>query len=78
MKTVFEEAYIYILVQDGDDWYLTFFTGGPMVVDICVKLTQEEIVRVSSSKPETAKLANEFQQNRALFNGRRVIPSMVP
>lgn len=77
MKTIFEEAYNYILVKDGEDWYLTFFTGGPMVVDICVKLNAEEIAMVSSSKEETARLANSFQANRSLFEGRRVVPSVV-
>lgn len=77
MKTVFQEAYQYILVQDGEEWYLTFFTGGPMVVDICVKLTQEEIDRVSNSKEETSRLAKEFLRDRSLFEGRRIIPSVV-
>lgn len=78
MKIIFEEAYSYILVNDKSDWYLTFFTGGPVEIDICVKLTSEEIAKVCSSQIETAKLAQSFQQNRELFKGRRVIPSIVP
>jgi hypothetical protein len=78
MNIIFEEAYSYILVKDDQDWYLTFFTGGPVEIDICVKLTDAEIAKVSKSKNEAAKLAGEFQQDRSLFSGRRVIPSVVP
>lgn len=78
MKVIFEEAYSYLLVQDGDDWYLTFFTGGPVELDICVKLDEDEIARVSGSQIETARLAQEFQQDRSRFKGRRVVPSVIP
>ncbi|WP_445362355.1 hypothetical protein ACJJIQ_15340 [Microbulbifer sp. ANSA003] len=78
MKIVFKEPYSYLLVQDDADWYLTFFSGGPFEVDICVKLTEGEITRVSVSQEETAKLAQEFQQNKELYKGRRIIPSVVP
>ena len=78
MKVIFEEAYSYLLVQDGDDWYLTFVTGGPVELDICVKLDEDEIARVSGSQIETARLAQEFQQDRSRFKGRRVVPSVIP
>lgn len=78
MKVIFEEPYSYILVQDGTNWYLTFFTGGPVEIDICVKLDEAEIAKVTNRQDETARLAQEFQQDRSLFQGRRVIPSVVP
>jgi hypothetical protein len=43
MSVIFQKAYSYLLIQDGNDWYLTYFTGGPVDIDICVKLTEEEI-----------------------------------
>ncbi|WP_444929954.1 hypothetical protein ACJJIF_19585 [Microbulbifer sp. SSSA002] len=78
MKIVFKEPYSYLLVQDDTDWYLTFFSGGAFEVDICVKLTEEEITRVSIGQEEAAKLALEFQQNKEFYKGRRVIPSVFP
>ncbi|WP_444919803.1 hypothetical protein ACJJID_12740 [Microbulbifer sp. CnH-101-G] len=78
MKIVFKEPYAYLLVQDDNNWYLTVFTGGPFEIDICVKFTEEEVNRVSSSQVEAAKLAQKFQQNRDLYKGRRVVPSVVP
>lgn len=78
MKVVFSEPYSYLLVQEEGDWFLTFFTGGPVEIDICVKLTDEEIEAVSTSQVKTAQLVQAFQQNRSLFDGRRIIPSVAP
>lgn len=78
MKVVFKEPYSYLLVQDGNDWYLTFFTGGPVELDICVRLNEGEVLRVCDNQDEAARLAQEFQQDRSLFEGRRVFPSVVP
>ena len=78
MKVIYEEAYAFILVKDVDDYFLTFFTGGPVEIDICVRLTPEEVEKVSVSKAETAKLVETFQQNRELYKERRVVPSVIP
>ncbi len=58
MQTIFQKAYDYILVKENDEWFLTFFTGGPVEIDICVKLNDEEIKKVSNSREETEKLTS--------------------
>ena len=78
MEVKFSEPYSHLLVKDNDDWYLIFFTGGPVELDICVKLNEEEIARVSGSEDQTVKLAREFQRDRSLYDGRRIIPSVLP
>jgi len=76
MKLVFQKPYAYLLLNEGANWYLTFFTGGPFEVDICVKLSQQEITRVSDNQSELEKLIVEFKTNPSSFNGRRIIPSI--
>ena len=76
MKLVFRKSYAYLLFSEGADWYLTYFTGGPFEVDICVKLSQQEITRVSGNQTELEKLIVEFKANPSLFDGRRIIPSV--
>lgn len=34
IKLIFKEPYSYLLIQNKDGWYLTFFTGGPVDIDI--------------------------------------------
>ena len=76
MKVVFQKPYSYLLLNEATDWYVTFFTGGPFEIDICVKLTPEEIKFVSDSQSALEKLIEEFKTNPSQYTGRRVIPSI--
>ena len=71
MKVVFQKAYDYILIEDIDGCFLTFFTGGPVEIDICVQLNDEEIRKVCNSQEETEKLVRLFMSDRRLFEDRR-------
>jgi hypothetical protein len=77
MNVVFQKSYSYLLIQDGGDWYLIYFTGGPVEIDICVKLTEGEIKSVSSNQKAVEELMARFKANRSLIEGRRVIPSVI-
>jgi hypothetical protein len=77
MSVIFQKAYSYLLIQDGNDWYLTYFTGGPVDIDICVKLTEEEIKAVSTDQKATEELMARFKANRSLIKDRRIIPSVI-
>lgn len=76
MNIVFQKPYSYLLIQDESDWYLTYFTGGPVEIDICVKLTNEEIETVSLDQKAVEKLMARFKADRSLIEGRRVVPSV--
>ncbi|RYY76638.1 MAG: hypothetical protein EOO52_03795 [Gammaproteobacteria bacterium] len=76
MKLIFQKSYAYLLLNEGVDWYLTFFTGGPFEIDICVKLNEQEITRVSNNQSELEKLIQEFKMNPSLYADRRIIPSV--
>ncbi|WLQ15990.1 hypothetical protein O5O45_08695 [Hahella aquimaris] len=78
LKVIFKEAYSYLLMQDGEDWYLTFLTGGPFVQDISVRLNEQEIARVRDSQVAAAQLAREFLRDSALYEGRRITPAVHP
>ncbi len=77
MSVIFQKAYSYLLIQDGNDWYLTYFTGGPVEIDICVKLTEEEIKAVSTDQKATEELMARFKADRSLIKDRRIIPSVI-
>lgn len=77
MSVVFQKSYSYLLIQDGRDWYLTYFTGGPVEIDICVKLSKEEIEAVSSDQKAVEELISRFKADRSLIEGRRVVPSVI-
>ena len=77
MTVVFQKPYSYLLIQDKDDWYLTYFTGGPVEIDICVKLTEEEVDVVSTDQKAVESLMARFKADRSLIENRRVIPSVI-
>ena len=77
MTVVYQKAYSYLLIHDGADWYLTYFTGGPVEIDICVKLTEDEIKAVSSNQKAVEELMARFKADRSLIKDRRIIPSVI-
>ena len=78
MKVIYRKAYSYILMNEGESWYLTFFTGGPVELDICVELTEVEAAKVCQNQEAVEELVRKFKSDRSSFEGRRVIPSKKP
>jgi hypothetical protein len=78
MKILEQKAYSYLLMEDDDEWYLTFFTGGPVEIDICVKLNQHERDDIRSGELATSALVQQFLSDRAKYESRRIIPSVHP
>jgi len=77
MTVIFQKPYSYLLIQNKDDWYLTYFTGGPVEIDICVKLTDEEIDVVSTDQKAVENLMARFKADRSLIENRRIVPSVI-
>lgn len=78
MKIIYSKPYAYLIVENGSDWYLTFFTGGPVEIDICVKLNEQEKNDIEKSDSSISLLIEKFRKDKDSYNGRRVIPSVVP
>lgn len=78
MNVICEKPYQYLLVESEGEYFLTFFTGGPVEIDICVRLTDSEIKEVDENNGNVEKLVKLFKNNRSSFEGRRVIPSVLP
>ncbi len=76
MSIVFQKSYAYLLITHGNSWYVTFFTGGPVELDICVKLTDDEIKLVKNDQKALEQLIARFNADHSLFAGRRIIPSI--
>lgn len=77
MSIIFQKPYSYLLVQNESGWYLTFFTGGPVEIDICVALLDEEVRQVANSQAAVEELISKYKSNRQLIEGRRIIPSII-
>jgi hypothetical protein len=78
MKILEQKAYSYLLMEDNDEWYLTFFTGGPVEIDICVKLNQHERDDIRSGELAASELVQQFLSDKAKYESRRIIPSVRP
>ncbi len=76
MNIIFQKAYSYLLIQDENSWYVTYFTGGPVEIDICVKLNEGEILQVSGDQKALEFLIKKFKSDRSSYEGRRVVPSV--
>lgn len=77
MSIVFKEPYSFLLIQNGSEWFLTYFTGGPIELDICVQLNEEAIKLASTSREATEVLMARFKADKSLTEGRRIIPSFI-
>ncbi len=79
MIIISAKRYSYFLLEDDDGaWYLTYFIGGPCEIDICVKLTDEEIKQLKE-KPELINVIVEsFKKDKSLYENRIIIPSKRP
>ena len=78
MNIIYQEPYSFILIEEANQCYITYFTGGPVELDICVKLTPDEAKLAAISKEETLKLVEKFKSDRNLMLARRIIPSIRP
>lgn len=78
MKVIFEKPYDYLLLEEDSQLYLTFFSGGPVEIDICVRLTEDEARSASQNVEGVEHLVEKFKTDKASYFGRRVIPSKYP
>lgn len=80
MKVIQKKRYSFFLLEDEEtqEWFLTFMTGGPFEVDICVKLSEDEVSSIKQEPEYVSELMKSFKSDRSLYEGRRVIPSKRP
>lgn len=80
MRVISAKRYSYFLLEDESDgiWYVTYFTGGPCEIDICVKLTEEEIKQLKEVPEFILVLVESFKENKSLYENRIIIPSKRP
>ncbi|WDE13514.1 hypothetical protein [Thalassomonas haliotis] len=78
MNIVSEKKYSYLLMEEDNEWYLTYLTGGAFEVDICVKLNNEEINKLKETPEFVGNLVENFKTDSSLYEGRRIIPSVRP
>lgn len=80
MRVISAKRYSYFLLEDESDetWYLTFFTGGPCEIDICVKLIEEEIKQLKENPELIFVLIESFKEDKFLYENRIITPSKRP
>lgn len=71
------KPYEYILVSENDTLYLTFFTGGVVELDVCVRLSADEAEAAKENDENIKALITSFRKNRDLYQGRLVTPSKI-
>lgn len=76
-KALYSKPYSYLVIEQDQDWYLTYFTGGPVEIDICVKLTKKERSTIDKvGEPSIIKIIEDLKSDRNEMLSRRVTPSV--
>ena len=78
MQVVEENNFNYVLMKDGTGWYLTFLSGGPVEIDFCVKLSEEEIFAIRNKQKDVQQLIQSLQSDHDKLKMRRIVPSIWP
>ncbi|HBO93621.1 MAG: hypothetical protein CMK83_13400 [Pseudomonadales bacterium] len=78
-KVLYSKPYSYLVIEKDQDLYLTYFTGGPVEIDICVKLTKDEkSVIDKEGEVSITKIIEALKSDRNEMLSRRVTPSVRP
>ena len=78
-KVIYSKPYSYLVIEHENRWYLTFFTGGPVELDICVELNPEERRLIEDNgESQIQELISSFSKNRDSIKNRRIVPSVRP
>ena len=78
-KVLYSKPYSYLVIEQDQDWYLTYFTGGPVEIDVCVKLIKDERLAIDKGgDPSIVKIIDMLKSDRNEMLSRRVTPSVRP
>lgn len=78
MRVIEEKKFYYVLMEDRLDWFLTFLSGGPVEIDFCVKLSENEIDAIKYKKKSVQDLIRNLQSDHDNLIKRRIVPSLWP
>jgi hypothetical protein len=78
MKIIQEVRFHYVLMEDADEWYLTFMSGGPVEIDFCVKLNSDEVRRIKNNSQAVESIISDLKADTDTLMQRRVVPSIWP
>lgn len=78
MNVLDTEPYSYVLLDDDGEWILTFLLGGPVVRDVSVALTDDEVAAIQRGDRSAAALVETFRADASTYDGRRVRPPVWP
>ncbi|MFT6430255.1 MAG: hypothetical protein ACJAXR_001824 [Halopseudomonas sp.] len=78
MKIISEQAWSYVLFDNGTHWILTFLLGGPVEIDVSVRLEDDEIMKIKQDGSFLSQLLEKFKANRSHYRDREVRPPVWP
>jgi hypothetical protein len=78
MTVIAEQAWSYVLFDDGKGWVLTFLIGGVVEVDVSVRLNSAEIEAIKTDSAAIKPLLASMQSNRAAYADREIRPPVWP
>ncbi|MFE8070089.1 hypothetical protein QQM79_03435 [Marinobacteraceae bacterium S3BR75-40.1] len=73
-----KKLYSYVLMDVDGEWVLTFLLGGPVELDVSVKLTDSEVEAIKSEDAAADRLVSEFKKDKSLYENRKIVPTIWP
>lgn len=71
MKLISQEAWSYLLYQDGERYFLSVLCGSVAMYGVTIELSADEIVKITEGS--ISSLAKEIRNNPQPYNDRRII-----
>jgi hypothetical protein len=78
MKVIAEQAWSYVLMDNGTDWILTYLIGGVVEIDVSIRLSTEEITKIQENPNYLEILLDAAKTNRAAYASREIHPPVWP
>lgn len=78
VRVIDKRPYSYILFEADADWVLTFLLGGPMELDVSVKLTEGEVERINEDQNFIDKLISNLKKDKSHCESRKIVPAIWP
>lgn len=78
MKILAEKPWSYVLMENGEDWILTYLIGGVVEIDVSLRLNRDEIAMIQDNPSYLETLVAAAKMNRASYASREIHPTVWP
>jgi hypothetical protein len=78
MEVLAAKPWSYALMDNGNDWILTYLIGGVAEIDVSMRLNKEEIAMIQDNPNYLETLVEAARTNRATYASREIYPTVWP